>query len=287
MKRFASLIVILLKVLLNNRNEVMKKILTILILSVIVSGAAFSGEYYYEKLSYGDFVEWMKSVEIPDYELKQYEQEGSVETYNVEYSAMFVKDNYDALNVRIGHPNVFYQYEDLGGTFVIDGPFDFIGFPTVYIYSEKDTKPQNMTYFLVRLPDLNATFSITAMTREKATKEQFIDYAKIFKLESIGKQGKVSWLKEIPIPMRLPGELLKIEKKKSEEPGVKFEYLASIEKNGALTDKLKSFFDKRKGWLDLTTHKNFTLICKTTTDMDELKELPDGEPIEFIYYEKK
>ena len=190
----------------------MKKILVLLLLVIypIVSLAdEDTTAFYWNKFTYDNFVMWMQSIEIPNFKLSQTKKEGSKNAYNIEYSAMFVDNYHNMLNVRIGNEDVFYQYEDLKA-YVVDGPYDFKGFPAVFIYNKNLTKPQNLTYELIQLPKLKVTFSISAMTRKRLNRQEMETYVNYFKLHSVGETNMLIWPNEIPVPFRIPGEMVAI-----------------------------------------------------------------------------
>ncbi|MFC2131860.1 hypothetical protein ACFLSQ_10535 [Bacteroidota bacterium] len=263
----------------------MKRIIIIIIAVLISVNAQSEEKYYFHKFTYGQFVSWMQSVRIPNFELSQTETEGSEETYNIEYSAMFSNSRYEMLNIRIGHPDLFYGYEELKG-YEIVGPYDLEGFPAVFVYNKQITKPKNMTYMLVHLTKLEATFSVTAMTEKRLNQEDFEKIFRQFKLQAVENNEITPWPDEIPIDFRLPGKMTKITKGSSEQEMVKSEYIVKIEKSDMFLEELKKFYEEKRGWLDLTTFMDITLICKTTDDFKVLEKMGDGEIIEFVYYIK-
>jgi|GEM_PF-6659226 len=263
----------------------MKRVIIFFALIVIVSNIRADEEYYYNKLTETDFKEWMNSVKIPGFTFRNCELKGTTETYNIEYSAMFSNIMDEMINPRIGHPNVFYGYEDLKA-YEIVGPYQLDGFPAVFIYNKKLTKPSNMTYLLVQMPNLNATFSLTALTKERLTQERMEEFFRYFNLKSVDNNKIISWVPEIPIAIRLSGDLFEITKSESKEELVKSEVLVKILKTDDFLKNLKRFYKERKGWLDLTRYDNVTMICKTTQDFSILEKMKDGEIIEFVYYVK-
>lgn len=263
----------------------MKKVIfigLILIINIFILKAEDS--YYYHKLTYDDFVTWVKTIKIPGYTFSQSKTEGSEEVYNIEYVAIFVKDN-DFIQVRIGHPDVFYQYEDPKALTYI-GPYQLDGFPAVFIYNLAMTKPQNVTYLLIRLESLDATFSITALTKTRLTQVEMEDIFRKFNLSKLGLNDKSTWPKEIPLSIRVPGTVLSIEKLPNNDNSLEVVYSVKISKDNQFVLDLKKFYKEMRGWLDLQTFKDNTLVCNTTTDMKVLEKLRNGDTVEFIYYIK-
>lgn len=266
----------------------MKKVIVIflMVLFPMILLAEDSTIYYWNKFSYDNFIMWMQSTEIPNFKLSQTEKEGSENAYNIEYSAMLADEHNNMLNVRIGNEDVFYQYEDLK-SYEIDGPYDFDGFPSVFIYNKKLTKPSNLTYILIQLPDLKVTFSISALTKKRLNRQEMESYVKYFKLHSVGQSNMLLWPNEIAVPFRIPGEMLQLEKSEINSEEIEYEYHVKFAKSNHFLNSLKLFYKKNRGWLDLLTFMDFNLICKTSDSFDVLNKMKDGELIEFVYYKKK
>ncbi|ROL61675.1 hypothetical protein D9V86_04565 [Bacteroidetes/Chlorobi group bacterium ChocPot_Mid] len=264
----------------------MKKFVILLFLFAGINFIVADEEYYYHKLTEQDFIDWMKSTKIPEYTFRHSEVKGSEQTYNIEYSAMFSNIREEMINPRIGHPDIFYQYEDLKAYKVI-GPYDLDGFPAVFIYNEKLTKPSNMTYLLVQMPNLNATFSITALTKERLTKESMEVFFRYFNLKSVDNSKKISWLPEIPIAMRLNGDVIEISKNESKDALILAEVTVKVMKTDDFLRYLRKFYNDNKGWLDLVRYNKVSMVCQTTKDFSKLEKMKDGEIIEFIYYISK
>jgi hypothetical protein len=263
----------------------MKKIILFcFVLALTFSSLRADDEYYYHKLDYDDFVSWVKNIKIPGFAFSQTEREGSEEVYNIEYKAIFLKDN-DFIQVRIGHPDVFYQYEDQKA-FKLVGPYDLEGFPTVFMYNEMITKPQNATYMLSHVPGIEATFSITALTKNRLTQEEMETVFRSFSLNKLGVRDASSWPKEIPVAIRIPGIIKSIEKLDDNDNSMKAVYSVKFAKSNEFVLELKKFYKEMRGWLDIQTFKDNTLVCKTTTDMKRIEKMQDGEILEFIYYIK-
>ncbi len=260
----------------------MKKLLIFILLFSAIN--IFSEEkYYFDKLTYEQFLTWVQSVNIPKFELTETETEGSKEVYNIEYIASFINKFHEMIQIRIGSPNVFYQYEDLPA-YKIAGPYGLNGFPAVFIYNEKLTKPKNLTYLLVQLEKLNATFSITAMTTNRLTQEEMEKFFSYFNLSVIENSEFVNWNNDIEIPARIPGLLYKFEEILDDNSGAKKVYKASFQKSNDFILQLKEFMRKKKGWLDLIRYKDISIVCNTSKNIQDLEKLNDGEIIEFIYY---
>jgi hypothetical protein len=263
----------------------MKKAFIYLLFILIIANLKADEKYYFNKLSMDDFVAWMQSVKIPDFTLTKTETQGSSEMYNIEYAALFTNIKEEMLNPRIGHPDLFYGYEDLKNYERV-GPYDLDGFPAVFIYHQRLTKPSNMTYLLVQMPVLNATFSITALTKERLTQEKMEEFFRYFKLKSVDNGNKIIWPDEVPIAIRLTGEITEITIGKSSDEFVKNEVSVKIAKSDEFLKQLKKFYKEKKGWLDLTTYDNITLICKTAQVMSTLEKMKDKDIIEFVYFIK-
>ncbi|MFH1050087.1 MAG: hypothetical protein V1779_04040 [bacterium] len=263
----------------------MKRILIVFLILLAYSNLKAEEEYYFNRFKYDKFVEWMHSVKVPGFILSRTQVQGSEETYNLEYMADFSNDYYELLTIRIGHPNVFYGYEELK-TYEIAGPYDLEGFVAVFIYHKTITKPSNLTYLLVQMPEIQATFSITALTKERLTKEIMEEYFKKFNLNLIDNVKSIKWPDEIPIAFRLPAELVELSKDKIKEEFAKNVIEIKISKSDEFLRGLRRFYKEKKGWLDLTTFNNITLICKTAQDINVLDNMKDGELIEFVYYIK-
>ncbi len=252
---------------------------------LVFSNLKAEDEYYYHKLTKKDFTEWMNSVKIPGFSLGKTQVKGSEETYNIEYSADFNNDIFEVITPRIGQPDVFYGYEELK-THQIVGPYDLDGFVAVFIYHNTITKPSNLTYLLVQMPELQATFSITALTDERLTKDKMEEYFRFFRLKTIDNSKSVPWSGDIPIPIRVPGDIFEISEKNVNDGIVKKEITVKISKTDGFLRDLRKFYKEKRGWLDLLTFGNTTLVCKTTQDINVLDQMREGEPIEFVYYIK-
>jgi hypothetical protein len=263
----------------------MKKFFLFAIILLAYSTLLSEEEYYYHRLSYEDFVPWMQSVVIPDFELQNTNKEGSEEVYNIEYSAMFKNKNREMINVRIGHPNLFNSFDEMK-KYNIVGPYELNGFEAVYIYSPQLTKPSNISYFMVKMKNLQATFSIIALTKDIFKLDEFEEIFPCFNLYAIENTNIAKWPDEIPIPFRLPGAMETIIKQESQDPMVKSQYLVKIKKSTDFLRNLRKFYNDKKGWLDLTTYQDIILICNTANDFIELDKLSDQEIIEFTYYVK-
>jgi hypothetical protein len=267
-----------------NQYIAMKKIIFLILVYFLTAQVSIAEEYYFHKFNMGQFVSWMQSVKIPEYILTQTEQEGSEEVYTIEYSAMFANGN-EMINARIGGPDVFNQYEDLTAYKVV-GPYYLDGFPAVYVYNKRLTRPSNMTYMMIQMPKLDATFSIVALTRKRLTQEDLEKYFSCFGLERVELNEIISWPDDIPIGIRLRGNIEEITKVDTDNSVVKAEYLVKVKKSKEFLDDLKKFYEDMKGWLDLQTYMDITLICKTSDNFEKLYNMKDGEIIEFSYYVK-
>jgi len=261
----------------------MKKILYCIFI-LFSTTAIFSDElYYYDKLTYDNFLSWVQSIHIPGFELAQTETEGSKEIYNIEYIASFNNKQNEMIQIRIGSPNVFYQYEDLP-THEIVGPYSLSGYPAVFIYHQRLTKPKNLTYLLVQLEKLKATFSITALTTNRLTQEEMEKYFSYFNLSVIENSEFISWSNDIEIPARIPGMLSNFEEIENHNSGARKVYKVTFKKSNDFISSLKEFMKQKKGWLDLIRYKDITIICNTSKDIKELENLKDGQNIEFLYF---
>ena len=125
------------------------------------------------------------------------------------------------------------------------------------------------------------------MTRKRLNRQEMETYVNYFKLHSVGESNMLIWPNEIPVPFRIPGEMVKIEKKEINSDEIEYEYHVKFEKSNFFLNNLKSFYEKNRGWLDLMTFMDFNLICKTSDSFEELKKIKDGKLIEFVYYKKK
>jgi hypothetical protein len=262
----------------------MKKLILFLLFALITTNSNSEDKYYFDNFSYDQFSSWMKTVKIPEFNFYKMDKKGSKDVYNIEYSAVFTNNSYENFTARLGNPDVFYQYEDLK-SFEKVGPYYLDGFTSVFVYSNKITKPSNITYLMVQMSGLQATFSITAMTKDRLTQSDMEKVFKCFHLSMIDLNKISNWSPEITIEMRLPGFPTEIVEEKPDEMAKK-QFKVTFLKTGEFVKELSTFFKDKRGSLDITALKNINLVCITTTDFKTLENMKDGEKIEFRYYIK-